>query len=54
MKRRILALLLCCNAVRWAYQNQVTAGATATEFAPRQTCTRAQVMTFLYKLFGAA
>ena len=42
------------KAVCWAYQNKVTAGATATEFAPRQICTRAQVMTFLYKLFGAA
>ena len=40
------------NAVRWANENGVTGGTDATHFSPSQTCTRAQVITFLYKLFG--
>lgn len=33
----------------WALQTGVTAGMSATEFAPDRTCTRAQVVTFLYR-----
>ena len=37
-----------CKAVLWAYQNGITGGVTETSFAPKQTCTRAQIVTFLY------
>ena len=37
------------DAVLWAYENGVTAGINATEFAPEQSCTRGQVVTFLYR-----
>lgn len=36
-------------AILWAYENGVTAGTTATTFAPGATATRAQVVTFLYR-----
>ena len=39
--------------VIWAKENQVTGGISATEFGPNQTCTRAQVVTFLYKVYGS-
>ena len=38
----------CYQAVLWAYQNGVTGGVSATSFGPKQTCTRAQIVTFLY------
>ena len=38
--------------VIWAKENNVTGGISATEFGPNQTCTRAQVVTFLYKVYG--
>ena len=37
------------KAVLWAAQTGVTAGTTATTFRPDATCTRAQVVTFLYR-----
>ena len=37
------------KAVLWAAETGVTAGTTATTFAPDATCTRAQVVTFLYR-----
>ncbi len=37
------------NAVRWAVKNSVTAGINATRFGSNNTCTRAQIVTFLYK-----
>ena len=40
------------KAALWAYENGVTSGATATTFAPNKPCTRAQAVTFLYKVFG--
>ena len=43
-----------CQAVLWAYENGITGGTDATHFSPNKACTRAQVVTFLYKLFGAA
>ena len=39
------------DAVAWAVQNGVTAGTSATTFAPNATCTRAQVVTFLYRAY---
>lgn len=37
------------DAVLWAYENGITTGIDATHFAPKNDCTRAQVVTFLYR-----
>ena len=37
------------KAVLWAVENGVTTGTTATTFSPNNPCTRAQVVTFLYR-----
>ena len=37
------------DAVLWAVEKGITTGADATHFAPKDTCTRAQGMTFLYR-----
>ncbi len=37
------------KAVAWAVENGVTKGMTDTTFAPNDTCTRGQVVTFLYR-----
>lgn len=37
------------KAVLWASETGVTAGTSATTFSPNATCTRAQVVTFLYR-----
>ena len=37
------------DAVAWAVQNNVTKGTSATTFSPNATCTRGQVVTFLYR-----
>ena len=37
------------DAVNWAVAEGITGGTTATTFAPNATCTRAQVVTFLYR-----
>lgn len=41
-------------AVKWAYFSapQITVGVTETTFAPASACTRAEVVTFLYRLAG--
>ena len=36
--------------VLWAYQYGITQGRTATEFRPNEPCTRAQTITFLFRL----
>lgn len=40
------------QAVAWALENGVTAGASATSFDPASTCTRGQVATFLWRAAG--
>lgn len=40
------------NAVLWAYENEITVGKDDTHFAPKSSCTRAQVVTFLYRAYG--
>ncbi len=40
------------NAILWASQKGITAGTTATTFSPNATCTRAQIVTFLYRYAG--
>ncbi|MBR3991313.1 MAG: S-layer homology domain-containing protein, partial [Clostridia bacterium] len=37
------------NAVLWAVENEITNGMDATHFAPNATCTRGQIVTFLYR-----
>ena len=37
------------KAVLWAVENGITAGTDATHFAPNATCTRSQIVTFLYR-----
>ena len=37
------------SAVLWAVETGITNGTSATTFAPEDTCTRAQVVTFLYR-----
>lgn len=37
------------DAVQWAVGKNVTAGTSATTFSPNATCTRAQIVTFLYR-----
>ena len=40
--------------VYWAYSHdpQITSGTTASTFSPNQTCTRAQIVTFLWRAAG--
>ena len=38
--------------VLWAVENGITTGISATEFGPEQTCTRAQIATFLWAANG--
>ena len=40
------------DAVLWAYQNDITAGTSKTKFSPYKTCTREQVVTFLWRAKG--
>ena len=40
------------TAALWAYESGVSTGVTADSFGPDKTCTRAQAVTFLYKVFG--
>ena len=40
------------GAVLWAAENGVTSGTTATTFSPNNTCTRAQIVTFLFRCLG--
>ena len=40
------------EAVIWAVENGVTTGTSATTFEPEKTCTRGQIVTFLYRAFA--
>lgn len=39
------------GAVSWAIENGITAGVGGGRFDPNSTCTRAQIATFLYRLY---
>ena len=41
------------KAVLWAVEHQITTGVSPTRFAPNDPCTRAQVVTFLYRAAGS-
>lgn len=38
--------------IAWCYKEGITAGTSATTFSPDAPCTRAQMVTFLYRYFG--
>ena len=38
-------------AVQWAYEQKITSGTSATTFSPNDPCTRAQMVTFLYRYY---
>ena len=40
------------TAVLWAAENGITGGTSATTFSPNNDCTRAQIVTFLWRAFG--
>ena len=41
------------EAVKWAVDKSITSGTSATTFSPSDTCTRAQILTFLWRAVGA-
>ena len=41
----------CAEAVAWAVENGVTNGTSATTFSPSNGCTRAQIVTFLFRTY---
>ena len=40
------------DAVLWAIEQGITKGTSATTFSPNSNCTRAQIVTFLYRCLG--
>lgn len=40
------------KAVLWAVENNITNGVDVGRFAPNRTCTRAQIVTFIYRAAG--
>ena len=41
------------DAVLWAVENGITSGTSATTFSPNNTCTTAQILTFLWRANGS-
>ena len=41
------------QSVAWAVQNQIVMGTSSTTFSPYRTCTRAEVVTFLWRASGS-
>ncbi|MCD7929024.1 MAG: S-layer homology domain-containing protein, partial [Clostridiales bacterium] len=39
------------EAILWAYENGITLGTSATTFSPKDLCTRAMTITFLYRMY---
>ena len=42
----------CAGAVAWAVENGVTNGTSASTFSPSNGCTRAQIVTFLFRTYN--
>ena len=40
------------ESAAWCYMNGVTTGVSETAFAPDNDCTRAQIVTFLWRAFS--
>ena len=47
----VAANAFCADAVAWAVENGVTNGTTASTFSPSNGCTRAQIVTFLFRTY---
>ena len=47
----VAADALCADAVAWAVESGVTNGTSASAFSPNAGCTRAQIVTFLYRAY---
>ena len=47
----VAADAFCADAVAWAVESGVTNGTSATTFSPADGCTRAQIVTFLYRAY---
>ena len=41
------------DAVKWAVSEKITGGRSDGTFDPNGTCTRAQIVTFLYRMAGS-
>ena len=41
------------SAVKWAVDNGITNGISSSLFGPDSSCTRAQIVTFLYRMYGS-
>lgn len=41
------------DAVKWAVDKKITSGTSSTTFSPEDTCTRAQILTFLWRAVGS-
>ena len=41
------------DAVNWAVEKGITTGTSATTFSPNASCTRAQIVTFLWRASGS-
>jgi len=42
-----------CTPMRWAVEQGITAGTSLTTFSPNATCTKAQILTFLWRANGS-
>ena len=42
------------ESVSWAVSENITAGTSETTFSPDATCTRAQIITFIYRAYGSS
>ena len=42
------------EAILWAVKNEITNGSSADRFSPNSTCTRSQIVTFLYRAMPEA
>lgn len=40
------------KAIRWAVEENITTGTTATTFTPDRTCVRSEVFAFLYRYYN--
>jgi len=40
------------DAVLWALREKITTGLSAESFGPANVCTRAQIVTFLYRFYN--
>lgn len=41
------------DAVQWAAENKITSGVTETEFGAEQSCTRGQLIAFIWRMMGS-